>query len=53
MISQDQNIHLTNIKSMGELKEVVFSINPNSAASPDDMNGYFIQKCWHIIKNDL
>uniref|UniRef100_M1D937 Non-LTR retroelement reverse transcriptase n=1 Tax=Solanum tuberosum TaxID=4113 RepID=M1D937_SOLTU len=36
-----------------ELKEVVFSMNPNSAAGPDGMNGYFFQKCWHIIKKDL
>ena len=28
-------------------------MNPNSAAGPDGMNGYFYQKCWHIIKNDL
>ena len=53
MISQDQNIQLTNIPSMDELKEVVFSMNPYSAAGPDAMNGYFFQKCWHIIKNDL
>ena len=39
--------------SMDKLKEVVFSMNLNSAARPDGMNGYFYQKCWHIIKNDL
>ena len=38
---------------MDELKKVVFSMNPNSAAGPDGMNGYFFQKCWNIIKNDL
>ena len=53
MISQDQNTQLTNIPIMDELKEVVFSMNPNSAVGPDCMNGYFFQKCWHIIKNDL
>ena len=34
MISQDQNTPLTNIPSMDELIEVVFSMNPNSAAGP-------------------
>ena len=38
---------------MDEIKEVVFSMNPNSAAGPDGMNGYFFKKSWHIIKNDL
>lgn len=53
MISQDQNNQITNMPSMDELKEVVFSMNPNSAAWPNGMNEYFYQKCWHIIKNDL
>ena len=45
MISQDHNNQLTNMPSIDELKGVVFSINPNSAAGPDGMNGYFYQKC--------
>ena len=53
MINQDQNTQLTCVPSMDELKEVVFSINPNSAAGLDCMNGYFFKKCWHIIKNVL
>ena len=28
-------------------------MNPYSTAGPDSMNGYFYQKCWRIIKNDL
>ncbi|KAG5580329.1 hypothetical protein H5410_050956 [Solanum commersonii] len=39
--------------NLEELKTVVFSMNPNSAAGPDGMNGYFFQKCWNIIKHDL
>ena len=38
---------------MDELKQVVFSMNPNYAVGPDGMNGFVFQKCWHIIKNDL
>ena len=32
MVNQDQNIQLTQLPDMEELKEVVFSMNPNSAA---------------------
>lgn len=39
MIIKDKNTQLTNIPTMDELKEVVFSINPNFVASPDGMNG--------------
>ena len=53
MVSQEHNNHLTNLPNMEELKEVICSMNPTSAAGPDDMNGYFFQKCWNIIKDDL
>ena len=53
MVNQDHNTQLTELPDMDELKKVVFSMNPNSAAGPDGMNGYFFQKCWNIIKNDL
>ncbi|XP_049348970.1 uncharacterized protein LOC125813524 [Solanum verrucosum] len=53
MVTQEQNVGLTAMPNLEELKEVVFFMNPNSAAGPDGMNGYFFQKCWHIIKHDL
>ena len=53
MINQNQNVKITIFPCMDELKEVVFSINPNSATGCDGMNWYFFQRCWHIIKNDL
>ncbi|XP_049399716.1 uncharacterized protein LOC125863741 [Solanum stenotomum] len=53
MVTQEQNEGLTAMPNLEELKEVVLSMNPNSAAGPDGMNGYFFQKCWHIIKHDL
>nr|XP_019067280.1 uncharacterized protein LOC109119268 [Solanum lycopersicum] len=39
LVNQDHNTSLTKLPSMDELKEVVFSMNPNSAAGPDGMNG--------------
>ncbi|KAK6791450.1 hypothetical protein RDI58_010531 [Solanum bulbocastanum] len=53
MVNKDQNDRLKALPSMYELKEAVYSMNPNSAAGPDGMNGYFFQKCWDIIKKDL
>ena len=38
---------------MEELKGAIFSMNPISAASHDGVNGYFFQKYWHIIMDDL
>ncbi|XP_049348971.1 uncharacterized protein LOC125813526 [Solanum verrucosum] len=53
IVTQEQNSSLTTMPNLEELKEVIFSMNPNSAAGPDGMNGYFFQKCWNIIKHDL
>ncbi|XP_049357764.1 uncharacterized protein LOC125822409 [Solanum verrucosum] len=53
MLNQEHNAMLTVMPTNEELKEVIFSMNPNSAAGPDGMNGYFFQKCWQIIKHDL
>ncbi|WMV50080.1 hypothetical protein MTR67_043465, partial [Solanum verrucosum] len=39
MVNQEQNNNLTVVPTIEELKEVVFSMNPNSAAGPDGMNG--------------
>ena len=44
---------LINIPTMKELNELVFLMSPTSTSEPDGMNGYFFQKCLHIIKQDL
>ncbi|XP_015159877.1 uncharacterized protein [Solanum tuberosum] len=53
MLNQDHNARLIALPTIDELKEVVFSMNPTSAAGPDGMSGCFFQKCWQIIKYDL
>ncbi|XP_015161044.1 uncharacterized protein [Solanum tuberosum] len=53
MLTHEHNASLIALPTIDELKEVVFSMNPNSAAGPDGMNGCFFQKCWQIIKHDL
>ncbi|XP_019224148.1 PREDICTED: uncharacterized protein LOC109205848 [Nicotiana attenuata] len=49
-MSSDDNDTLTSDPSMTELKEIVFSLNPPSAAGPDSMNRKFYQACWEVIK---
>ncbi|XP_049399720.1 uncharacterized protein LOC125863746 [Solanum stenotomum] len=53
IITQEQNDRMKELPTLDELKEVVQSLNPNSAAGPDRMNGCFFQKCWSIINKDL
>lgn len=36
-----------------EVKQVVFSMNPNSAVGPIGMSGKFFHICWDITKNGL
>lgn len=38
---------------MEELKQIVFSINLNSAPGPDGKWRKFYQTCWEVIKEDL
>ncbi|XP_075107134.1 uncharacterized protein LOC142180106 [Nicotiana tabacum] len=52
-ITEEDNIFLTNIPTTEEVKEVIFSLNPNSAAGPDGFNGCFYHSCWDIISNDV
>ncbi|XP_055824484.1 uncharacterized protein LOC129893019 [Solanum dulcamara] len=53
LVTDDQNRDLQALPNLEELRTVVFSMNPNSAAGPDGMNGKFFQECWEIIKEDL
>ncbi|KAK6803130.1 hypothetical protein RDI58_000914 [Solanum bulbocastanum] len=53
MVTQEHNDKMKALPTMEELKEVVYSMNPNSAAGPDGMNGCFFQQCWDIIKQEL
>ena len=43
MVNNEKNDSLTSMPSMEEIKSVVFSMNPNSTASLDGMNGYFFE----------
>ncbi|XP_055830788.1 uncharacterized protein LOC129899799 [Solanum dulcamara] len=50
IVTDQQNELLHSIPTKEELKEVVFSMSPTSAAGPDGMSGKFF---WDIICDDL
>lgn len=52
-VSRVDNLMLTNLPSISEVKEVVFSMNTDGAPGPDGFGAYFFQKYWHIIKQDV
>ena len=45
MINEDQNTRLQSMPTMDELKQVIFSTNPNSAPVLDGFGGMFYQSC--------
>ncbi|XP_055822053.1 uncharacterized protein LOC129890541 [Solanum dulcamara] len=53
IVTDQQNELLHSIPTKEELKEVVFSMSPTSAAGPDGMSGKFFHSCWDIICDDL
>ncbi|VFQ82763.1 unnamed protein product [Cuscuta campestris] len=44
---------ISKIPTPEEIKEAVWSLNPNSAPGPDGFNGFFFRACWDIIKEDV
>lgn len=41
------------IPDLQEIKEIVFSLDPNSTAGPDGFTALFFQTCWQIIAEDI
>lgn len=53
LVTVEDNTMLTNLPSMEEVKNVVFSMNANVAPGPDGFGGFFYQKYWEIIGEDV
>lgn len=53
MITEAQNKDLQVMPNLEEVRKVVFTMNTNSVAGPDWVNGKIFQVCWDNIKNDL
>lgn len=53
LVSDEDNKMLTNQPTLDEIKDIVFSMDPQSSPDPDGISGKFYQSCWDIIKIDL
>lgn len=52
-INNNDNADLNAIPTLREIKDSVYSIDSDSAAGPDGLNGKFYQTAWSIIAEDL
>lgn len=52
LVYNDDNLMLTNIPTIDEVKNAVFNMNNNGAPGLDGFGGSFYQKYWNIIKDD-
>nr|XP_009592913.1 uncharacterized protein LOC104089672 [Nicotiana tomentosiformis] len=53
IVSEEENNLMHSIHEVDAIKDVVFSINPNSFTGPDGFNGHFCQASWDIIKEEV
>ncbi|XP_049368153.1 uncharacterized protein LOC125833035, partial [Solanum verrucosum] len=53
VVTHEHNKRMQVMPNIEELRQVVFAMNPSSAAGPDGIGGKFYQVCWNIIKEDI
>ncbi|XP_049378369.1 uncharacterized protein LOC125843198 [Solanum stenotomum] len=53
IVIAEQNETMQAMPTLEELRQVMFTMNTNSAAGPDGIGGKFYQACWSIIKEDF
>ncbi|XP_060210415.1 uncharacterized protein LOC132637323 [Lycium barbarum] len=53
IINEEDNQNLNRFPEEEEIKNAIMDLSPNCAAGPDGFNGFFFQKCWDIIKDEL
>lgn len=53
LVSSDDNSMLTNLPSMEEVRNAVFSMNNNSAPDPDGFGSCFYQSFWDLVGYDV
>lgn len=51
LVTEKKNIKMQEMPTLEELRVVVFSMNPNSAPSPDGMNGKFFSNLLEYYKD--
>ncbi|XP_075087558.1 uncharacterized protein LOC107813948 [Nicotiana tabacum] len=53
MVTMDQNLELSRLPTIEEVRAVVFELSGESASGPDGFTGLFYQTCWDVIGADL
>ncbi|WMV39129.1 hypothetical protein MTR67_032514 [Solanum verrucosum] len=53
VVTIEDNNNLNSLSTLQEIKNTIFSIDPDSAPGPDELNGKFYQSTWQIIAADL
>ncbi|KAL2498245.1 Uncharacterized protein Adt_23795 [Abeliophyllum distichum] len=53
LVSDEDNLQLNRIPTLAEVREAIFSIDPDSVAGPDGFSSHFFQECWDIISDDI
>ena len=52
-VTRDMNLFLTRRVTKEEVKETIFSIKPDRAPGADGMSGFFFQKYWEVVGDQL
>ncbi|KAL2506264.1 Uncharacterized protein Adt_21885 [Abeliophyllum distichum] len=53
LVSEEDNLQLNRIPTLAEVREAIFSMDPDSVAGPDGFSSHFFQECWDIISDDV
>nr|XP_009587520.1 uncharacterized protein LOC104085230 [Nicotiana tomentosiformis] len=53
LITDEDNRYMYELPYEEEIRDTVFSMDPNSVAGPDRFNGHFYQATWNIIKKEV
>ncbi|XP_070044129.1 uncharacterized protein [Nicotiana tomentosiformis] len=53
VVTEADNAALTAMPSLQEVKDCVFSIDPDSAPGPDGLSAKFYQSAWEVISYDI
>ena len=52
-MTDEQNEFLTKPFEVHEIKEAIFSMHPDKALGPDEMNPCFFQQFWDLVGNEV
>ena len=53
LVTDVENANLIKVPSFDEIKDTIFSMDPNSAPGPDGFTCKFFQHCWDIVGRDV